>query len=90
MLFVIVYNCTTLCYYIMFDEKIDELVILDIVVEIFFGIDMLMRFLHEYRDHVSLEIVTDIGSVTKRYLKGWFIIDFVAILPLDRAVGGGG
>lgn len=53
----------------VFDTEIKELNEFDIVVEIMFGIDMIMRFFHEYIDSVSLDVVHDIELIIKHYLK---------------------
>ena len=69
MLFIILYNCCMLAFYILFDADVPELFTFDILVEVFFGLDMIMRFLHAYRDETSLEVVNDLKKIALRYLK---------------------
>ena len=34
-------------------------------------------------------MVTDLDKIVKHYLKGWFLIDLIAIFPFNMIVGGG-
>jgi len=41
-----------------------------------------MSFLTEYKDPETYETVRSISKIAKRYVfKGWFIIDFIGIIP---------
>jgi hypothetical protein len=55
--------------------------------DIFFGLDMLVNFRTPFFDHSSGELVVDPGAIRRRYLGGWFAIDFFSTVPLDEAVG---
>jgi len=58
---------------------------LDIIgycVEVCFLADIIMNFLTEYKDPETYETVRSISKIAKRYaFKGWFIIDFIGIIP---------
>jgi len=56
---------------------------LDVVVDICFGIDMMLSFRTAYENSEG-ELVSAAGDVALNYLKGWFTIDFVSTVPIDR------
>ena len=54
------------------------------MIETIFIIDLLINFRTTYiSDKSGLEI-TDSKSIAITYLKGWFIVDFISILPYDQ------
>ena len=54
-----------------------------IITDTFFLVDIILTFLTSlYEPDTGIEIV-DKRFIARRYLKGWFWIDFIAILPLD-------
>ncbi|EAR82348.1 cation channel family protein (macronuclear) [Tetrahymena thermophila SB210] len=81
-LLTIAYNVATVAFYVTFDT-IEALQIVDIIVEVVFGLDIILRFFHEYKDPESFEIVSDIKRIAHRYLRFWFWIDIVALIPWD-------
>ena len=52
------------------------------MVDFFFFIDIIYNFNTWYEDE-DLNEVLDRKLITKRYIKGWFMIDVVSILPFD-------
>jgi potassium voltage-gated channel Eag-related subfamily H protein 7 len=48
----------------------------------FFG-DMIKTFFVSYFDEKRQEWISDHGVIAKRYLKFWFLIDLVSIMPFD-------
>lgn len=53
------------------------------IIDLIFAIDMLVTFnTAVYNNHN--DIVEDRKTIAKWYLKGWFIIDLIAIIPFDR------
>lgn len=64
--------------------------IFNYMVEICFGLDIFMNFLTEYKDHETYETVRSLSKIAKKYVfKGWFIIDFIGIIPFQYIIGGG-
>lgn len=55
---------------------------MDIVFDVFFGIDIVVNFFSAYYDHKS-KLVDDRKKIVANYAMGWLIIDLVAILPLN-------
>lgn len=51
-------------------------------IDILFGLDILVNFnlAYENEDFVTID---DRSKIAKEYLKGWFAIDFLAIVPFD-------
>jgi hypothetical protein len=42
--------------------------ILEIIMEISFALDILLRFIHQQRDIETMEIIADVRKIAKRYL----------------------
>ena len=51
-------------------------------VELIFFFDIIINFLLEYKDEIDYKPVRDIKKIALRYLKGQFIVDFLATVPL--------
>ncbi|XP_019759166.1 potassium voltage-gated channel unc-103 isoform X4 [Dendroctonus ponderosae] len=60
----------------------DPIVIIDLIVDVTFIIDILINFRTTYVSGND-EIVSDPGKIAVHYLKGWFLIDLVAAVPFD-------
>ena len=53
------------------------------IVNISFLLDMIKTFLTAYMDHEKDQLRGDVREIARNYLKGWFAIDLVSILPFD-------
>ena len=55
--------------------------VVDIIMEVCFGIDIIRHFFMEYRDDEEggQRRVRNLKSIAKRYLKGDFLVDLLAI-----------
>lgn len=55
------------------------------VIDLFFVADMLMQFYLAFEEEgqAAVRLVTDLRRIRMRYLRGWFIIDFISIIPFD-------
>eukprot|EP01050_Picozoa_sp_SAG11_P030389 SAG11_NODE_8972_length_958_cov_0.720605_1_plen_126_part_00 len=51
----------------------------DFIVDLCFWLDILLTFLTAYDR--GFELITDKVQIAVRYLKGWFIVDFMAVMP---------
>ena len=56
--------------------------IADIIVDLFFAVDIVLQFFTAYFDD-NQELVTDRKVIACHYLKTWFALDFVAIIPFN-------
>lgn len=54
---------------------------LDALIDLYFAIDMFVNFRTAYYDG-SGKMITDSNAIAKKYLKTWFIIDFVSCVPI--------
>ena len=52
-------------------------------IDVFFGVDMLLTFNTSYTESEQMKEVYNRKKIALNYLKGWFIIDFVAVIPFD-------
>jgi hypothetical protein len=58
-----------------------ETIIANWFVEAFFYLDFILSFFQGYRDIEEQKIVFEFKKIAIKYLKGWFIIDFISIFP---------
>ena len=78
------YSCIMSLYNSAFVASQNKYVkIWDWTVEVFFYTDLLLNFLHSYRDPETLNAVENITLIVKNYLYGWFLIDFLACFPFQ-------
>ena len=54
----------------------------DIIIDLLFLADLMLNFFMAYFDEEE-EIVTDRRKIVKNYLRSWFILDLVALLPFN-------
>ena len=53
------------------------------VIEVFFAIFIILQFFQTYQDHSTLLIVTSFKQISLRYIKRWFLIDLLSIIPFE-------
>ena len=58
-------------------------VIVDVCVDVIFALDVAVNFISTYYDSDD-NLVTDRKKIASKYLRGWFVIDTVSILPLSH------
>ena len=63
-------------------DRVRDLVIMDMVIELFFILDIVVHFRTTFVDP-SGRIVYDQRKIAIHYLKSWFILDFLAALPFE-------
>ena len=54
-----------------------------IIIEVLFFIYIVLQFFHTYQDKDKLIEVRSFKKIAKRYLKAWFLIDFISIIPFE-------
>ncbi|CAA0839013.1 Potassium channel AKT2/3 [Striga hermonthica] len=59
------------------------LYVADNIVDIFFGVDIILTFFIAYFDPTTQLLVRDSTKIAKRYLSTWFIMDVASTLPLE-------
>ena len=57
--------------------------IFDIVLDVFFGIDIVMNFLSAYYN-TQKKLILSFRDIAFNYIKGYFVIDAIALIPFDR------
>ena len=65
------------------EPQFDALYIINRFVDLLFLIDLFCQFFTPYYDSQMGGFVVEHKLIAKNYLMGWFIIDFVSILPFD-------
>ncbi|XP_054715390.1 potassium voltage-gated channel subfamily H member 7-like [Uloborus diversus] len=76
--------------FLLSEERLDNdgpIVIIDLVVDVMFIIDILINFRTTYVNSND-EVVSHPGKIAVHYLRGWFIIDVVAAIPFDLLLVG--
>lgn len=61
--------------------------IVDNVVDVMFGIDIVMQFFTSYVDPESSLLMTRLPPIMSRYSRSWFAIDFISTVPLASIKG---
>lgn len=86
--FVLLLSCFITPYRIAFGEPVEPLGwrILSFSIDFFFLVDMVIICNTAFYDE-EFKIVEDRKEIIKEYLKGWFIIDLLAIIPFDELLG---
>lgn len=67
-------------------SRIIGIYIADIVVDLFFAVDIYLTFSVAYFDHKSQLIIRDPKKIAKRYLSTWFVMDLASTIPFDLVV----
>ena len=53
------------------------------IIDFGFLLDMVFSFFTSYTDDLTNIEVIDHKRIAKHYFKGWFIVDFMSVIPLD-------
>ena len=62
--------------------RIDALFFINQVINVIFMVDICLQFFLPIPDHQG-ELIRDRKLIAMRYLKSWFVLDVVSVLPLD-------
>lgn len=94
-LFLLLYTATLTPYEVAFlkDRPLSAMYFVNLVVNFAFFFDLCLNFNLMYFSDKQMKMVTRRRDVAVNYLRGFFIIDFISILPYDdisTATGGGG
>ena len=87
MIFLLFYVATLVPYNICFDVSSEEgyewIETVDLIVDALFFIDIIINFLSSYEDAETGLPIISFKKIAGNYLKGWFILDFLAVLPVQ-------
>ena len=61
-------------------------VVIDILIDLSVWIDIFLQMKMYTFDNMSGKLVTDGGKNKRKYLKSWFLIDFLSVVPLDQVL----
>lgn len=82
-----VYNCLVIPYRISFNPPIENELLLnlvDIIVDLFFIVDIVLNFRTSYIDIATGELVTKRAEIARNYIKnGRLLLDLIASIPID-------
>ena len=81
-LFIVILNLYTsiiIPYKVAFSEK-NEFTTFEMFISISFAIDMILSFFTAYTDNEE-NLVKQKRKIVMKYLKGWFIIDLISVIP---------
>ena len=59
----------------------------NMTLDIIFAIDIIIVFLSSFYDD-EFHLIDELRPIAVNYIRGWFIIDFVAIIPFDIILSG--
>lgn len=88
MTLLLVFTCTTTPLIIAFhqepeDGSYDSWMVINMVVDSFFAIDIIVVFFSAFYDE-DFYIIDDMKDIARFYLLGWFTLDVLAITPFDK------
>lgn len=80
----LLFVCFITPYRIAFTES-DELewIIIDCLIDLLFLTDLILTFFMAYYDEKTYDLVDDRKKIACRYLRFWFIIDLLAVIPIS-------
>lgn len=59
---------------------------IDIFVDVFFAVDVCLSFVTGYVRHIDGKTEYESSKVKRHYLKSWFLVDFLSIIPINYIV----
>jgi hypothetical protein len=68
------------------DEETISWLIVYTIIDAGFLLDVLVSFFTSYTDEITNIEVIEHKKIAKHYFKGWFIIDFMSVVPLDYII----
>lgn len=82
----VIYIAFAYPFYLSFNVSTSrEMQILDWIIDITFGIDILLNFNTGYVTHEVVIVRRDL--VARNYLRTWFVLDFMSTVPLEMILG---
>ena len=81
MTLILLITCIQTPYSIAFEES-TSVDIFSNIIDFFFFLDICVIFNTSFYDP-EMQIIENRCEIAKHYLKGWFLIDFLAIIPFD-------
>ena len=79
--FLILYSAIVTPYDIAFSDS-SKVSWFDILIDILLGIDIVLTFFSAYTDDEE-NLVKNHKKIIKKYLKSWFIVDIISVLPIS-------
>ena len=80
--FLILYSAIITPYEIAFSES-NKSSWFEILIDIFLAIDIVLTFFSAYTDEEE-NLVKNHKKIIKKYLKSWFIIDIISVIPINN------
>ena len=68
---------------VIYDEDVEPILILSLIVDLMFILDIFINFRTTYVKSSSDEVVRQPKLLAIHYLKTWFLIDLLAAIPFD-------
>ena len=81
--FLILYSAIITPYEIAFSDS-NKSSWFEILIDVFLALDIVLTFFSAYTDDEE-NLVKNHQKIIKKYLKSWFIIDIISVLPLNNA-----
>lgn len=61
-------------------------IIMSAIIDVSFFIDIILTFFSGYLDESSMQMIADKKVIANRYLKFWFWMDLLSIIPFDQII----
>ena len=83
---ILIFTCLSTPYLISFETESDAWAVVNYLIDSCFLIDIIFNFNSAFQDD-DFKIVEDRKVIACVYLKSWFPVDIVAIIPIDKLMG---
>lgn len=88
MTFLIIFACVITPLKIAFEVQPSQMsMTTDICVDILFLIDIIIIMNSAFYDERDFKLIQERDEIVRQYVKGWFLIDILAIIPFDLFIG---
>lgn len=81
----------TICFF-QPTEDVNAWDVVDVIVDVLFGIDMVVNFISAYDDPVTGLQIVSLKAIARNYMATWFFLDLLALIPVqvfEELFGGG-
>ena len=77
------YSTIMTAFFLAYDFPGSFMILVDRIVWLMFVVDLVLEFFVDFKDEDE-NLVEDLGVIATTYLKGWFFLDLMAVMPLSE------
>ena len=85
---ILIFTCMSTPYLISFETESTGWTVLNYIIDSCFLLDIIFNFNSAFQDD-EFRIIEDRKVIARDYIKSWFAIDIIAIVPIDKLITSG-